>query len=297
MTPDRSTTDGAAAGHAGSVPPSRHRARRVKDAHFDLQAQLEERHWWFTARREIVLQLLTPLVPPNQGHLVVDIGCGTGGLTSHLWPQYAAIGVDPSSHAIAIARERFPEGDFRVGGISEAVAGAGRAPRAVLLLDVVEHVRDDADLVRGALAMLAPGGVLVLTAPADMRIWSRHDVTLGHYRRYDLDSLRLLWKGLDADERLLSYFNHRLAPLARTVRRISGWLGRSYGTMGMDLSLRSTVVNSLLRGVFQGEAAQLVGMLEGDATNRYPSGVSLIAVLRRRGPDDLPTEAGRSDAG
>ena len=46
----------------------------MQSAQFQLHADIEERHWWFVARREVFRRLIASLVPPGQGHLVVDVG-------------------------------------------------------------------------------------------------------------------------------------------------------------------------------------------------------------------------------
>ncbi|MGC4001909.1 MAG: hypothetical protein QM811_01660 [Pirellulales bacterium] len=55
----------------------------------------------------------------------------------------------------------------------------------VMLNDVLEHVRDDFLLLSRVMAELRPGAICLLTVPADMALWSPHDVAFGHYRRYD----------------------------------------------------------------------------------------------------------------
>lgn len=61
---------------------------------------------------------------------------------------------------------------------------------AILYIDVLEHVREDrAELARAA-AALAPGGALVVLAPAHPRLYSPFDAAIGHERRYTSASLR-----------------------------------------------------------------------------------------------------------
>jgi SAM-dependent methyltransferase len=52
------------------------------------------------------------------------------------------------------------------------------------LFDVVEHVEDDAGLLDQAATLVAPGGCILLTVPADPRLWSSLDDYAGHLRRY-----------------------------------------------------------------------------------------------------------------
>ncbi|MBP6469929.1 MAG: methyltransferase domain-containing protein [Chloroflexi bacterium] len=58
--------------------------------------------------------------------------------------------------------------------------------------EVLEHVADDADFVRKLYAVLNEQGQLILSVPARMKFWSRHDEIVGHLRRYEWDALAQL---------------------------------------------------------------------------------------------------------
>jgi hypothetical protein len=62
----------------------------------------------------------------------------------------------------------------------------------VLLLDVLEHVEDDHGFLARIVAGSAPGAVFLVTVPAWPRLFSAHDLALGHFRRYTPDSCREL---------------------------------------------------------------------------------------------------------
>jgi hypothetical protein len=61
------------------------------------------------------------------------------------------------------------------------------------------------------------GALVLITVPADMRLWSTHDETLLHYRRYDIGRLRAIREDLPVNVRLLCYFNSRLYLPVRMV--------------------------------------------------------------------------------
>src|SRR5215210_7887851 len=89
-----------------------------------LCASIEDRHWWFAARRRIVSDLVLDVVPPSKTALVVDYGCGTGGNAGALAEEYRCIGIDASPHAVELARARFPRATFLCGGLDVLVAQA-----------------------------------------------------------------------------------------------------------------------------------------------------------------------------
>ncbi|MEN8374352.1 MAG: methyltransferase domain-containing protein [Gemmatimonadota bacterium] len=255
---------------------------------FRLHARIEGRHWWFAGRRR-VLRALGDAVLPDGGGVVVDIGCGTGANIAAFAAANDAVGVDPSADGVRLARERFPTARFVEGTVPGAGDDEVRRADLVLLTDVIEHVRDDFLLTSSVLALMAPGSHLLLTVPAHPDLWSVHDVTFGHYRRYTADRLRLVWRDLHVTERLLSPYNSRLFPLIRLVRRAGARLGRTTGREGTDLRMPPAPANAALASIFGGEARALLAALR-EGGPAYRDGLSLIALLRR---EDGPLEARR----
>ena len=223
-------------------------------------------------------QLIEQLVPPRTGALVADAGCGTGGTLGELQGAYRCVGVDPSAKGIALAQQHFPGIDFRVGFAPADLADVMPQVRLVTMLDVLEHVQDDVGLLGAMVRALRPGAFLLLTVPADMRLWSPSDEAYGHYRRYDRNGFERIWAGLPVRQRMLSYFNSRLYPLVRGARLASRLRGRTTGHAGTDLSLPPAPANYALERIFSSEASVLCETLLGRKPG-FSFGVSLIAVL------------------
>jgi len=55
--------------------------------------------------------------------------------------------------------------------------------------DVLEHIPQDQEVLASIHAALVPGGGLLLTVPQHPRLWSRHDETARHVRRYTAEGL------------------------------------------------------------------------------------------------------------
>jgi hypothetical protein len=62
----------------------------------------------------------------------------------------------------------------------------------ILYVDVLEHIANDRAEVAAALARLHRGGALIIVAPAHQWLFSPFDRAIGHYRRYNADSLSAL---------------------------------------------------------------------------------------------------------
>jgi SAM-dependent methyltransferase len=61
---------------------------------------------------------------------------------------------------------------------------------AVLYMDVLEHISDDADELRNSAKHLAPGGRLIVLGPAHQWLFTPFDRAIGHYRRYNAGMLK-----------------------------------------------------------------------------------------------------------
>ena len=211
--------------------------------------------------------------------MVIDIGCGVGSTLTAFHPDYACIGYDLSPDAIEFARAQHPDFELHVGAADAAEASVGKAD-VVLLNDVIEHVADDRSLLAGVVARMRPGTALVITVPADMRLWSPHDERMGHYRRYDLAMLDHAVDSLPLEKVFVSHFMSRLYPVVRVVRAVSRWRGRAAGVSGIDLSTPPRFANAMLTRIFAGEGERLLGALRG-SSKPYGRGVSLLGAYRR----------------
>lgn len=252
---------------------------------FQLHADIEQRHWWFVARRTILRRLLCEVCSPSPDAVLVDVGCGTGANVAALADQYSVAGIDTSAEAVALARERFPNVQFLVGWAPDDLGPLAAKADVWLMTDVLEHVADDRGLLARLFNAIRPGAHLVLTVPADMALWSAHDESFGHFRRYDRSGLETVWQGLPATVRLVSYFNSRLYWVIRAMRAWNRVRGHASGEAGTDFWMPRPWINRRLESMLAGEADRLVDVLRGRRRQGYRRGASLVAVLRKNLPD------------
>lgn len=248
---------------------------------FRINSEIESRHWWFRARRRILLELIETVLPPSPENIVVDVGCGTGGNIGALSERYRCIGIDPSQEAVALARRRFPKVQFCRGYAPGDLPRIARQARVFLLTDVLEHAADDDALLASLVDYAAPGSHFMITVPADMSLWSEHDEVHGHYRRYDAGQFSQVWRGLPVEPLLLSHFNARLYALVKCVRVLRRCLPWRLGPSGTDLGMPPAWINRFLERIFSGESAKLRSALSPERTGGYSFGVSLVAMLRK----------------
>jgi SAM-dependent methyltransferase len=203
---------------------------------------VEEGHWWFAGRRAVVLAAMRRAVAP--GSRVLDVGAGTGGLSSALGGRYRVHAVDPSEEAVAIARGR--------GLPAEVVQEGAPFPSgfdAACAFDVLEHVDDDAGLARRLAASVRPGGRVVVTVPAYRSLWGPMDERAGHRRRYRRDELLTVMAEAGIRPLHCGYFNTLLFP-AVALGRLAG-----FPRAGRELIPPPGPLNAVLRAVFSAEAS------------------------------------------
>jgi SAM-dependent methyltransferase len=252
----------------------------MHSAQFQLHADIEQQHWWFVGRRRILCRLAEEVLPPSPETIVVDVGCGTGANVAALADRYRCVGIDTSAEAIELARPRFPQVRFITGSAPHDLGDLAGQARLLVLSDVLEHIQDDYAMFSELLAATSPGCHVLLTVPADESLWSEHDESFGHYRRYDRARLEGVWAGLPATTLLVSYFNSRLLPIVRLIRAWNRRRGHASGRAGTDFWLPSRPANQMLTTIFAGESNRLTAALHGRKRG-YRAGASLVALLRR----------------
>lgn len=149
-------------------------------------------HWYFRGRAAVIRGALRRVLPRRPLRLL-EIGCGTGHVLRGLGEFGELMGIETNDALLGVARAAGL--DARKGALPDDLPVAPGWADVVLLLDLIEHLDDDAAGLRGARRALAEGGLLVVTVPAYWWLWSRHDVALGHRRRYGVGGLRRVVEG------------------------------------------------------------------------------------------------------
>lgn len=214
--------------------------------------------------------MIERFAPRHEGLRLLEAGCGTGGNLRMLsqFGQLDAFELD--NEAREIARGKLPI-DIKNGMLPDGIPFAPGRYDIVAVFDVIEHVEQDVESLRRLKEQLAPGGRLVMTVPALPWLWSRHDATHHHYRRYTRSGLEavLVLAGLKPVK--ISYFNTLLFPVIAAVRLVKKLLGHEGAG---DDAMPSPAVNEILKRIF-GLESRLVGRIP------LPLGVSLLAVAER----------------
>jgi len=173
------------------------------------------RHPWWRARTRLTLRLLDELgvAPPAR---VLDAGCGWGATLEALEGRgYRAVGMDVSRRIL----ERLDRpGRSLVEADLTRPLKADEPFRAVLALDVIEHIDDDREAVRRLGGLVEPGGFLVVSVPALPELFSEFDAVQGHRRRYLPGTLAAAFDGAGLRVERSFWWGRWLVPVLRRQR-------------------------------------------------------------------------------
>ncbi len=171
-----------------------------------FQAQVRMEH----ARNYLAWQ--KRLVLPELGQRVIEVGCGVGNFTEALLDREAVMAVDVEPGYLARLKQRYPDqpnlSTFACDAGTGKLSGlAGFRGDSCVCLNVLEHIRDDQEALRGMRSILAPGGVVVLLVPAFQSLYGPIDRNLGHYRRYRRTSMLRLVEAAGLRVQTMRYMN------------------------------------------------------------------------------------------
>jgi SAM-dependent methyltransferase len=169
--------------------------------------------------------IFSELIAPQLGRSVLEIGAGIGTYSARIAShskveRLTCVEVDPSCAETArAALETAPTRmavEYLIGDYFGATLPKDRYDTA-LLINVLEHLKDDRAAVKKARSELRMDGTLVIFVPAFETLMSDLDRKLGHYRRYTIGSLRRLLEGAGFTVTALRYYN---------LTGFFGWLWR-----------------------------------------------------------------------
>jgi SAM-dependent methyltransferase len=252
---------------------------------FSRLFSIEDAHFWFRARNEIIKAASVPIVAKLQpGYRVLEVGCGTGNVLRHLEQicvNGSVIGMDLFFEGLQFAAKRVTcrliQGDIHASPFGSQFDLIG-------LFDVLEHLEDDCDMLLSLHKMLKPGEALIITVPAHMSLWSYFDTAAKHKRRYSISELsrKLTQTGYQID-----YISQYMA-----IAFLPVWLGRKLTTL-MEHLMRRTKLNQRARELTMRELRItpvfnniMYWMLVQEARlialkHRIPIGTSIIAIAQR----------------
>jgi 2-polyprenyl-3-methyl-5-hydroxy-6-metoxy-1,4-benzoquinol methylase len=152
------------------------------------------RHPWELARARFFQRLVNERIATEGRTLsVLDVGAGDGYLAGGLLTTL------PAGSRVVCSDLNYTEVQLDAlrssapSGLTFSRDVPAERFDAILLLDVLEHVADDRSFLNELVEnRLMPGGFVLASVPAWQPLFTRHDVALGHYRRYSTAALQAL---------------------------------------------------------------------------------------------------------
>jgi len=234
--------------------------------------ELYEKHWWFRAREEMIVELLRRKQPRAGWKSILDVGCGDALFFPELQRFGDVQGVEPVASIIR------PDNPYRqriyIGPFDERFQPRKRYS-LILMLDVLEHMDEPLKALRHAVQLLEPGGALVISVPAFRFLWTKHDELNDHRTRYSRASFCRLAEKAGMNIQMARYAFHWLVPVKLAMRLKERLLdsGPSIPTVPPD------VLNRLLYWISRIEE-KLLGRMP------IPAGSSLVIFGGAEAGDD-----------
>lgn len=237
---------------------------------YELESDLEERHWWFSARHHMFLAILRACKVPLDAS-ILDVGSSTGGTIRYLrkYGYKNVIGVDASYVAIEYASKKGI--DIRFGNILDLPFPQNTFD-FVFACDIIEHVNDDASATLEINRVLNNNGYALFTVPAFAMLWSNQDEISGHKRRYTLSQFKNIFDKTSFKIIRIHYFNFILFLPILFLRKLVIIIGKTI--KNENTLFQNGMINRVLYQIFKLdiELAKIINP---------PFGVSIAAIVKK----------------
>ncbi len=241
----------------------------------------ERQHWWFVAREKLIISTIKSHVlasTSDKGSLkILNIGCSTGRSSEYLaqFGEVTSLEYDKECCDFTTAKT----GLQIINGSITELPFEDKSFDLVCAFDVIEHVEDHEKAVDEMKRVAAINGILFITVPAFMSLWSHHDEVNFHFRRYKIKELHdLFCMKSDGVKMYSTYFNSLLFLPILLFRKASNILkfGNKRKGAGSDFeSYNNSFVNKIFYNIMHFERFFIKNKIS------LPFGVSLLYLWKK----------------
>jgi ubiquinone/menaquinone biosynthesis C-methylase UbiE len=248
---------------------------------FEYLYNLEETLWWFVGMRRITSALLDLEAQFPEDKMILDAGCGTGGMLSWL-KRYVGegkvFGIDLVEDALVFCRRRHHQ--------NTAQASVTSLPFADCVFDLVTSfdvlvqlpgMQMDEIAIGEMYRVLRPRGLVFVRVAAYNWMRSGHDKALGSQRRYSIKQLTRKVEKAGFQILRATYANSFLLPIAVARRLLLKKIGLvDSGSDVKPFSKNFQFLNKAFTNILKKEAV----ILQNPAAS-LRAGLSIICLARK----------------
>ena len=227
----------------------------------------EVNHWWIRTRFNYINETIKYHNSKNIN--ILEYGCGTCNNIYYLLKisPYSSIiksiiGIDPNLTNLEVPYWAI-ESNF---SLKNSFSSTEKAD-IVLAMDVLEHIHDDHSALIEWKKTLKPNGLLLISVPAFQHLWSRHDIFLGHHKRYNKKGLNELVESVGFQTLKIHYAFSFIYPAVLLLRKCFPQIDNG----NSDLKKSNKLINIILK---------LLGYLEYKAGGSNYFGTSLVGIFK-----------------
>lgn len=239
---------------------------------YATMAEREQTYWWHIGRLEIIRSYIKGAKRKNGNFKILNVGCGTGGTIDMLESFGEVDNVDISDEAITFMKDRGYGRLTKVDGIT--LPFKDKTYDMVGAFDVLEHIEEEVEALKEWSRVIKDDGAIIITVPAYQWLWTGHDVSLHHKRRYTVKRLTeaAAKAGLKPEKK--SYAVVFSLPLVVGFRFLNKALRRKTDSETSYVNVPQ-IVNTTFSKILFAEAR-----LHNHV--RMPFGTSVVVVLRKK---------------
>lgn len=183
------------------------------DTGFDLTNENAGSSFWVSSRNRLFKSIVQSHLMPTSKTRFLDIGCGTGNFIQQIAKNknIEITGSEIYLKGLAYAKKNLPSVDFVQFDVTQGKIG--EQFHIITAFDVLEHIENDNAALSNISQMLKKDGVLIVSVPQHMFLWSKLDEIVKHKRRYSRRELVAKLKANDFDISYVTSFLFILFPL------------------------------------------------------------------------------------
>ncbi len=238
-----------------------------------LYIEHEKKHWWFTARQEILETTINKIIKKKKYALplnILNVG-PAGGATSIMLENFGKVKSLEFDDDLYDYCKNERKLDVDKGSITE-LPYQDESFDMACAFDVIEHIKDDQKAMGELKRVVKKGGLVLITVPAFQFLWSHHDVVNSHFRRYTKTSINEIAKSAGLSLFYSTYFNFFLFFPIVAARTLGNLKSGNTSESDFDRFKINRTSNKILHFIFRIEKKILF-------PGRFPVGLSIFSAF------------------